>query len=253
MAEQHDQGALTVLAVDVGATTIKYCPVDQAGHLLESPKRRPTPYPCTPGRLVEAIEARIEETDWHRVGVGFPGEFTDGHVVRPGNLSRPGGVTTDVDPELAAEWIGFPLEDRLRQVSGRDVRVVNDATLAAMGCCAGRGVEVVVTLGTGVGLAMERDGQLVKVRDVGAAAFLDSHTYDQTLGERARSEDPDGWYENLETALRGFAEEFGATMIHLAGGNAKRVAPGRFTKVPCPVEVHGNDAPLHGAARLFYG
>ena len=133
------------------------------------------------------------------------------------------------------------------------MRVVNDATLAAMGCCDGHGVEVVVTLGTGVGLAMERDGQLTRVRDVGAAPFLDGRTYDQTLGERARSEDPDGWYENLEEALRGFTEEFGATRIHLAGGNAKRVAPGRLANIACPVEVHGNDAPLHGAARLFYG
>jgi len=252
MAEWHDQDARTILAIDVGATTIKYCPVDQEGRLLETPRRRPTPYPCTPARLVEAIVARIEETDWHRVGVGFPGEFADGHVVRPGNLSRPGGVTTDVDPQLAAEWIGFPLQSALCQATGRDVRVVNDATLAALGCCEGHGVEVVVALGTGVGLAMERDGVAQRVRDVGAAPFRDGRTYDQTLGEKARSEDPDRWYELLEEALRGFAEEFSATRLHLAGGNAKRVAPGRLSNLPCPVEVHGNEAPLHGAARLFY-
>ncbi|MFI5035395.1 MAG: ROK family protein [Acidimicrobiales bacterium] len=252
MAEWHDQNAATILALDVGATTIKYCPVDQEGHLLDTPRRRPTPYPCTPGRLVEALVARVEETDWHRVGVGFPGEFANGHVVRPGNLNRPGGVTTEVDPELTREWSGYPLQDILCQATGRDVRVVNDATLAALGCCEGRGVEVVVTLGTGVGLALERDGQPVRVRDVGAAQFRDGRTYDQSLGERTRSEDPDRWYELLEEALRGFAEEFSATAIHLAGGNAKRVVASRFTTLPCPVTVHGNEAPLHGAARLFY-
>jgi polyphosphate glucokinase len=248
---QH-QGERTILAIDVGATTVKYCPVDEQGQLLDAPKRRPTPYPCTPVRLVEALTARVEETDWPRVGVGFPGEFADGHVVRPGNLARPGGVTTEVDPELVRGWIGFAFRDALIEATGRDVRVVNDASLAALGCCEGRGVEVVVTLGTGVGLALERDGRLERVRDVGAAEFHDGRTYDQTLGERARSEDPDLWYELVEEALRGFALEFGATAIHLAGGNAKRVAPGRFTTVPCEVTAHGNEAPLRGAARLFY-
>jgi polyphosphate glucokinase len=252
MAVWRHQDDETVLAIDVGATTIKYCPVDAEGRLLETPRRRPTPYPCAPSRLVEALVARIDETEWRRVGVGFPGEFADGHVVRPGNLSRPGGVTTEVDPALSAQWRGFALTDALCRASGRDVRVVNDASLAALGCCEGRGVEVVVTLGTGLGLALERDGRLERVRDVGAAPFRDGRTYDQALGEKARSEDPDRWYELLEEALRGFAEEFGATAMHLAGGNAKRVAPGKFTTVPCEVTAHGNEAPLRGAARLFY-
>jgi polyphosphate glucokinase len=252
MAVWHDQGAGTILAIDVGATTIKYCPVDLSGQLLDAPKRRPTPYPCTPGRLVETLIARVDETDWHRVGVGFPGEFTEGHVVRPGNLSRPGGVTTDVDPELTSEWVGFPLQDSLRAATGRDVRVVNDATLAALGCCEGHGVEIVVTLGTGVGLAMEREGRIVRVRDVGAAQFHDGRTYDQSLGERARSEDPERWFDQVDEALHGFVTEFTATALHLAGGNARRLAPARFATFPCEVTVHGNEAPLRGAAHLFY-
>ena len=251
MAVWVHQDENTILAIDVGATTIKYCPVDQTGQLLDAPKRRPTPYPCSPARLVEALAARVEETDWHRVGVGFPGEFADGHVIKPGNLARPGGVTTEVDPQLAAEWADFALQDALIQATRRNVRVVNDATLAALGCCEGHGVEVVVALGTGVGLALERDGQLERVRDVGAAIFRDGRTYDQLLGERARSEDPDRWYELLEGALRGFALEFAATQLHLAGGNAKRVAPARFTTVPCEVTAHGNEAPLRGASHLF--
>lgn len=252
MTVWRHQDEETILAIDVGATTIKYCPVDDEGRLLETPRRRPTPYPCTPTRLVESLVARVAESPWRRVGVGFPGEFADGHVVAPGNLARPGGVSTEVDPALAAEWTGFALEDALREATGRDVRVVNDATLAALGCCEGRGVEVVVTLGTGVGLAMERDGELVRVRDVGAAPFVDGRTYDQVLGERARSEDPDRWFERLEVALRGFAQEFSATALHLAGGNAKRVSPAKFTTIPCPVTANGNEAPLRGAARLFY-
>ena len=41
-----------------------------------------------------------------------------------------GGVTTEVDPGLEAQWRGFALQDELRKATGRDVRIVNDATLA---------------------------------------------------------------------------------------------------------------------------
>jgi polyphosphate glucokinase len=252
MAAPHPDVSREVLAIDVGATSIKSCRVDAEGRLLETPKRRPTPYPCPPSRLEGLLVSRIRRTGCSLVAVGFPGEFADGHVVRPGNLSRPGGVTTEVDPDLAAAWIGFGLQDALREATGRDVRVVNDATLAALGCCAGEGTELVMTLGTGVGLALQREGRLVRVRDVGAAPFLDGRTYDQSLGERARSEDPVRWFALVEEAVRGFVDEFAATTVHLAGGNAKRVSPSRFADLGCAVVVSGNEAPLRGASRLFY-
>lgn len=252
MAPAHADTPDEVLAIDVGATSIKFCRVDRSGRLLETPKRRPTPYPCPPPRLEDVLVRRIRQSRCARVGVGFPGEFADGHVVRPGNLSRPGGVTTEVDAALVEQWAGFDLEDALRRATGRDVRVVNDATLAALGCCTGHGTELVITLGTGAGLALEREGRLVRVRDVGAAPFRDGRTYDQALGEHSRSRDPAHWFELVEAAVRGLAEEFAADTVHLAGGNAKRISPSRFDDVDVAVVISGNEAPLRGAARLFY-
>jgi polyphosphate glucokinase len=241
-----------ILAIDIGATNIKFCHVDYQGELLESIRRKPTPYPCTPERLVELLSERISQSDAKWVGIGFPGEFDDGHVIRPGNLSRPGGVTTEKDPVLDQEWRGFALQDALRTATHRDVRVVNDAKLAALGCCEGVGVELVLTLGTGCGLALSVEGALQKVRDVGAEIFEDGLTYDELLGERARSTDEDIWSKKLVTAVRNFADEFRASVVHLAGGNARRVAPGLFGDLGFRVEIDGNQAPLHGAAKLFY-
>ena len=240
-----------ILAVDIGATNIKFSHVNEDGVLLRNPRRRPTPYPCTPERLVEFVEERITRSGCRRVGVGFPGEFRDGRVVRPGNLSRPGGITTEVDPGLEARWEGFALEDELRERSGRDVRVVNDATLAALGCVGPDGVQLVLTLGTGCGLALARDGRLQGVRDVGAEVFRDGRTYDQTLGERGRAQDEAAWLAALVAAADGFAAEFAATTVHFAGGNARRVTPAHFEGRPYRVVLNGNDAPLRGAARLF--
>ena len=240
-----------IFAIDIGATNIKFSHVNDEGVLLRGVRRRPTPYPCSPDRLVEFLEERIAKSGCQRVGVGFPGEFRDGHVVRPGNLSRPGGVTTDVDPALEEAWRGFPLEDALREASGREVRVVNDATMAALGCVEGAGTELVLTLGTGLGLALSIDGSLKKVRDVGAEIFRDGKTYDQTVGERARALDEVHWNATLAEVVDGFAKEFGAITVHLAGGNARRVVPSEFDHLPFRVVINGNEAPMRGAAKLF--
>ena len=202
-----------ILAIDIGATNIKFCHVDRHGEMLDAIRRRPTPYPCTPARLVEVLSRRIVSAQCPKVGVGFPGEFADGHVVRPGNLSRPGGIGTEVDPGLEKKWRGFALQEALCVASQRDVRVVNDAALAALGCCKGEGTELVLTLGTGLGLALEVDGQPVMVRDVGAASFLDGRSYDEVLGDVV------GANGDLTLARYGMdgwaAEEKSATHLHV--------------------------------------
>src|ERR1035438_3549740 len=135
-----------ILAIDVGATNTSYCNVDPDGTLLETVRRQRTNYPCTPDRLVDVLATRIERSASSRVGVGFPGGLIDGHVTNPANLARPGGITTEIDQQLDRAWRGFELQAVLRIATGRDVRVVNDATLAAFGCCTGSGTELVLTL-----------------------------------------------------------------------------------------------------------
>ncbi len=252
MAQSDSIAVQQVLAIDIGATNIKFCLVDSLGERLENPHRRPTPYPCSPARLVEVLVERIAQAKCERIGVGFPGEFVDGHVVRPGNLARPGGVTTEVDPELDRQWRGVAFQDALRDATGRDVRVVNDARLAALGSIEGEGVELVLTLGTGLGLSLGVDGVIQKVRDVGAEIFEGGLTYDQTLGEIARSHDEETWSEVLVRVVDGFVNEFGAHRVYLAGGNARRVSPYLFEHAPYHVSISGNEAPLRGAAKLFY-
>lgn len=240
-----------VLAIDIGATNIKFARVDAYGRLRGSPKRRPTPYPCPPDRLVEWIVQRTRNFVIDRVGVGFPGEFEDGHVVRPGNLSRLAGVESEIDSELDARWQGFPLEETLRRAAGRDVRVVNDAALAALGCCRGVGTELVVTLGTGCGLALRVQGERRRVRDLGRTDFDAGRNFDQALGEKARAFDSERWHGDVVTVVSALAEEFDASRVYLAGGNARRIAGASFSGRPFKVEIAGNEASLRGAAHLF--
>lgn len=240
-----------VFAVDVGASTIKLCRVSDEGALVGEVQRRATPYPCEPSRLVQVVCDEIAASGCTRVGVGFPGEFRDGRVVEPGNLSRPDGFTSAIDARLHDAWRGFDLEESLRLASGRDVRVVNDATLAALGCCRGEGREIVFTLGTGFGIALVIDGELTPIRDVGAEVFVDGRTYDQALGEHSRSRDEAQWRDLLARAIADFVDEFSATTVHLGGGNSRRVDLGSLSELATPVVINDNDASLRGAARLF--
>jgi polyphosphate glucokinase len=241
-----------IFVIDIGATNIKFCHVDVEGHLLEAVRRSSTPHPCAPTRLVEILSGRIRKSESPYVGVGFPGEISNGLVTDPGNLARSGGVFTKVDDHVEQAWLGFALQDSLRKVTGRDVRVVNDATLAALGCCQGVGTELVLALGTGFGLALEVEGELQQVRDVGAELFVNAKTYDELLGEQSRSKDEVRWRSLLGKAIASFVREFNATTVHLAGGNARRVSPNLLRAATVPLIIHGNEASLHGAAKLFY-
>ena len=241
----------SILAVDIGATTIKFGVVDDEGRLLEAVRREPTPYPCSPGRLVEFVTAHIADSGCARVGLGFPGDLHDGLVREPGNLARPAGFTSAVDPVLLSAWRNLDLQQAFCDSSRRDVRVVNDATLAALGCSEGRGRELVFTLGTGFGIALVVDGAVVRIRDVGAEVFEDGETYDRLLGEHARSLDETRWRRRLVVAVEGFVEEFRADTVHLGGGNARRVDLADFATKPWRVVANDNEATLRGAAKLF--
>jgi polyphosphate glucokinase len=248
-----DRDALKkILAIDVGATTIKFCHVDEEGSLLESVRRRPTPAPCRPERLVEILSTRIARCGCRLVGVGFPGEVNSGRVIDPGNLARGNGVDAELDYSVRDEWLGFALEEQLCDATGREVRVLNDAALAAIGACTGWGTELVLTLGTGLGLALQVDGKFQRVRDVGALEFTAGRTYDDHFGERSRARDEEAWRMSLLAAVSGFVQEFGATSVYLAGGNARRLSPRLFGGLKVPVFIRGNESGLMGVAKLFY-
>ena len=92
-----------------------------------------------------------------RVSVGFPGVVRGGRVLTAPNLGT-------------AEWRGHDLARALAARWGRPVRMLNDATVHGLGVIAGRGVELVVTLGTGFGFALYWDGRVGPQVEVGEPA-----------------------------------------------------------------------------------
>ena len=238
-------------AIDIGASGIKYAHVDTLSEIVGEVERVETPYPCTPERLLSTIAAWIATSDCVFVAVGFPGDMSGGVVLEPGNLSRREGILSPIDPAIHTAWEGFSLEAALQSRCTVPVRVVNDATLAAYGLCGGQGRELVFTLGTGLGIALVVDGEVEKIRDIGAEDFQGLGTYDEVFGEPARFRDESKWRERFLIATAQFVAEFSATSMHVGGGNARHWRREDFADLGIPVILHGNEGTLRAAAKLY--
>lgn len=236
------------LVVDVGATSIKW----QSFHneLPVGPaRRRRTPRPCTPTDLIEILEERAHSRRAESLAVGFPGDVAAGIILDPANLARADGPGTRVLPDVLALWDRFPLEAELQSRLQIPVVVVNDARAAALGCDVAQGRHLVLTLGTGLGVAMVIDGVVQEIDDVGGTPF-GSSTFDEHVGERARAADERRWLTDVVLVVQQLRETFATTTIHLAGGNARRISGQEFAWLGLPVVVEHENPALRGLNRL---
>lgn len=137
------------IGVDVGGTKCLGVVVDDAMQVIDE-VRVPTPHH---DGLVDTLAAMIDSLgDAGHVGVGLPGLITRDGVIRS-SPNLPGAFDLAVGADL-------------RERTGREVQVGNDATCAALAewrCGAAQGLETfwMVTLGTGIGGGLVANGVLV--------------------------------------------------------------------------------------------
>src|SRR6266852_7482854 len=163
-----------ILAIDIGGTGLKAAILSDEGEMLTERLRVATPHPISPEGLVDALIKLIEPlTGFDYVSVGFPG------VVRNGKI-----ITA---PNLGTEALkGFDLAGELVERLGKPVRVINDADMQGYGAVEGKGLEMVITLGTGFGSALFMDGELAPHLEIAHLPFRKDKTYDQQIGDKAR-------------------------------------------------------------------
>ncbi|MBN2177557.1 MAG: ROK family protein [Demequinaceae bacterium] len=178
------------IGIDIGGSGIKGAPVDLgSGKLTADRYRLATPQPATPDAVGETAAKVI--TFWSpksdtAIGVTFPGVVQKG-VVR---------TAANVDPA----WIGTNLRDVIREHSGFDVHVMNDADAAGFGEYAygaartEDGLVLMVTLGTGIGTALISDGRLVPNSELGHL-LVDGVDAEEYAAESARDRHGLGWKE----------------------------------------------------------
>jgi len=225
------------LAVDIGGTGIKTIVLDARGRPGTERLRVDTPRPATPAAILSAI-AGLARTQgrFDRVSVGFPG------VVRRG--------VTETAFNLGPSWVGYDLDRALTKALGKPVRCANDADVQGLGVVKGRGVELVVTLGTGFGSSLFLDGRLVPNVQLAHHAGWNKKTYEEELGLKAlKKAGKKKWNRRLRRAIGTLEALFNYDALYLGGGNSRLVKG----KLPPRVKIVSNDAGLLGGIALWAG
>ena len=214
------------LAVDVGGTGLKALVLAPDGEMISERVRRDTPYPCPPPVLLDELEALAKaHPPYDRVAVGFPGTIRRGRVREVPAFSRraPG---EGPNRKLVAQWTGFELEEELQKRFGRPTRVANDADVQGSAVVTGRGMELVVTLGTGVGCAVFFDGALLPHMELSHGRFGEGLSIEVACGDHHRQKVGNRtWRTLVLDALDALEAMVLPDQLYVGGGNAKRLDP----------------------------
>lgn len=228
-------GPLT-LTLDIGGTNLKAGVLDPRGVMLGERAKVPTPDPSPPAVVVPALVGLAHALGrFDRVSVGFPGVLSRGVVRTAPNLGT-------------ADWAGFDLAGTLQERLDRPVRMLNDATVQGLGVIAGKGVECVITLGTGMGFALYEDGRLAPHLELSQHIARKDLSYDEYVGAAALEEvGRKRWRKRVERTLDALRELVNFDTLYIGGGNAKQID----FELPPDVRVVSNDAGITGGVRLW--
>lgn len=218
-------GPLT-LAIDVGGSGLKATVLSPEGEMLSERARRETTYPVTPPALLDELAAlAATQPAYDRVSVGFPGAIRRGMVRDVTAFVRP-APGKPKDPKLIKQWIGYDLQTALAQRFGKPVRVANDADVQGCAVVQGKGMELVITLGTGVGCAVFFEGTLLPHMELSHGRFGEGMSIEVGCGDNERQNvGKEKWRERVLNALDAFEEMVLPDHTFIGGGNAKRLDP----------------------------
>jgi len=227
------------LAVDIGGTGIKAARLGPDGGVLGKALRVETPGNASPSLVLDHIDDLSKQLgEFERIGCGFPG------------VIREGKIWTAV--HLGEGWIAYALEEELERRFKTEARVANDADVQGLAVIEGRGSELVLTLGTGLGSALFREGRLYPNTEFGHLPFEDSRSMEQILGDACLAEHGvEAWFDALQRAVQAFRRCFVFDRLYLGGGNARLLTKERLALLGEDVQAVSNEAGLRGAARLF--
>jgi polyphosphate glucokinase len=220
--------------------------VDLASGTATGRVRILTPHPATPDAVAGTIAEVVEQLDVPGpVGCTLPAVVVGGTV----------RTAAHIDPS----WIGTDAESVIGRALGRPCRALNDADAAGLaearyGAARGRrGVVIVVTVGTGIGIALLHDGRLVPNSELGHLE-VGGKVADAWASDSKRAEKQLSWKEwatRLDTYLTHLHSVLWPELIVIGGGVVKHADRFLHAIDPgCEVRIAelGNLAGIVGAA-----
>ena len=234
-ASSRGRGPYT-LGIDIGGTALKASVLDTDGRMIVERVRLPTPYPCPPKVLLRALaELSAPLPAFDRISIGFPGVVRDGHVVTAPHFRK-------------KAWNAYPLEEAVAQRLERPARLLNDAEVQGLGIIAGKGLEVVLTLGTGVGSAVFAGGWLAPHLELAQHPLYKGGTYNEYVGNEAlRRDGKKKWSRRVLRTIEVVDSLLHYDVLYLGGGNARHLS----VDLPEGVRIASNDNGITGGIHLW--
>lgn len=226
----------TILTIDVGGSHIKATILNVQGDPVSDYARMPTPQPATPSKVMDLIKELVKNfTGYNKISVGFPGYVRNGVVKTAPNLGT-------------EAWKEYDLETALATMLKRPAKVVNDADLQGVGIVSGKGLEMVITLGTGFGTALLLDGKLLPHLEIAHHPVKTDRDYDEYIGEKAyQKRGKDHWNYRLKKVFVILKTVFNYDRLYISGGNAKNI---NFPLEENMIIVNNREG-IKGGARLW--
>lgn len=204
------------LFIDIGATSIK---------IRQLNLELPTPSRSSPSKLLSLLKKISVPSQYKCIYIGFPGIVVDGITLNAPNLDN-------------SRWRNFHLQQALKNLYKRTVFVYNDADLHGLKVVKGDGLELVISLGTGVGSALFYNGELIPNLELGHLPFKDNFTFEELLGLKSFRKIPHKKWENLLLkALNTWRNLFSPKHLYLTGGLSLTI---KSIKIKSQVQIIGN-------------
>lgn len=226
----------TYLAIDIGGTNIKSTVLNHDGELQFPYKKIETPALANPENVINAIKELIKDyPSFDKISIGFPGYIKNGVVITAPNLDT-------------KAWKNFDLSKVISSELKKPVKLVNDADLQGLAVISGKGLEMVITLGTGFGTALFLNGQLLPHLELAHLPVRKNRDYDDFIGDKALLKDGEvKWNKKMKEVLKTFKTVINYDTLYISGGNAKKLT----LKLDDNIKIVSNKDGIKGGAFLW--
>ena len=247
--EDGPGGDTVTLAIDIGGTGLKASVLDRSGEMEHDRVRVDTPYPMPPDKLVTVLCDLVKPLGgFDRASAGFPGMVREGVVLSAPHFVSPDGPGGTPSAGLVRAWSRFDLQTALSRALAKPCKVANDADVQGAAVVRGEGLELVMTLGTGLGTALFHRGLLLPHLELAHHPFKKDSSYNEVIGDAARKQvGHKKWQKRVLEAIDTLRELCFFDHCYLGGGNASRID----AELPEDVTIVSNDAGIQGGIKLW--
>jgi polyphosphate glucokinase len=225
-----------ILAIDIGGSHIKATILDMEGKFLKEYEREKTPKPPSPEKVIQLIKKLADRfPEYDKIAAGFPGFVKEGVV--------------KTAPKLGNDlWKDYDLQKKLENTLGKSALVINDADLQGLSLATGKGLEMVITLGTGFGSAIMKNGILLPHLEMSQHPVTSRKNYNDYLGESALLKaGKKKWNKRMKKVIRILKNVFNYDHLYISGGNAKLLT----FKLDDNISIENNKDGIKGGAILW--